>query len=327
MFITPMRRPLILVLLVTFALAFNAGSAATAPSLLAGQRVLILGDSITQDGRYVTFLEYYAHRLAPGTGADLISIGLGSETISGLTEPGHAYPRPNGLDRLDRALSTIKPTVVFACYGMNDGIYHPSSPERLAAFDHGLDVLIARVRAAKARLVLITPPVFDPLPIPQRIAPTDATVYGYQKTFAGYDDVLAELGAAVRKRTAPDITVIDLHSAMRSALAERRRTDPAFSFAPDGVHPGDLGHLLMARVVASGLGLNPPAGTLEAELARIQADPLLPLVRDRRTLRSESWLAHIGYTRGDTFRSQYTQAAERAAARLQTEIERLAAQP
>ena len=320
-----MRRPLILVLIVAFSLALNASSAATNPALLANQRALVLGDSITQDGRYVTFLEYYVHRLAPGARADLISIGLGSETISGLTEPGHVYPRPNGLDRLDRALATIKPTVVFACYGMNDGIYHPSSPERVAAFVQGLDVLITKVRAAGAKLVLITPPIFDPLPIPQRIAPADATVYGYQKTFARYDDVLAELGAAVRTRGAADITIIDLHTAMRAALAERRQTDPAFTFAPDGVHPGDLGHLLMARTVASGLGLQPPEATLEAELARIQADPLFPLVRDRRALRSESWLAHIGYTRGETYRAQSVQAAERVATRLQSEIEQMAA--
>jgi lysophospholipase L1-like esterase len=284
----------------------------------------MLGDSITQDGRYVTFFEYYVHRLAPGTRADLISIGLGSETISGLTEPGHAYPRPNGLDRLDRALGTIKPSVVFACYGMNDGIYHPSSPERLAAFTMGLDVLIAKVRAAGATLVLITPPLFDPLPIPQRIAPADATVYGYQQTFSGYDDVLAQLGAAVRTRSGPDVQVIDLHTVMRAVLAERRRADPAFTFAPDGVHPGDLGHLLMARTIASGLGLSLPEATLEAELARIQADPLFPLVRDRRALRSEGWLAHIGYTRGETYRAQSVQATERIATRLQTEIEQMA---
>jgi hypothetical protein len=80
----------------------------------------------------------------------------------------------------------------------------------------------------------------------------------------------------------------------------------------------------MARTVASGLGLQPPEATLEAELARIQADPLFSLVRDRRALRSESWLAHIGYTRGETYRAQSVQAAERVAARFQTEIEQMA---
>lgn len=61
---------------------------------------------------------------------------------------------------------------------------------------------------------------------------------------------------------------------MRAAFAERRRADPAFTFASDGVHPGDLGHRRMARIVAGGLSLHRPADTLETELTRIQADPL-----------------------------------------------------
>src|ERR1700712_2866829 len=71
-------------------------------SMLTGQRVLILGDSITQDGRYVTFLEYFLHQIAPREKSDLISIGLSSETLSGLSEKGHPFPRPWVLERLDR---------------------------------------------------------------------------------------------------------------------------------------------------------------------------------------------------------------------------------
>lgn len=306
-----------------FASLVPTAPAATVETL-AKQRVLILGDSITQDGRYVTFLAYYLHRLAPGNGADLIAIGLGSETVSGLTEPGQASPRPNALHRLDRALETTKPKVVFACYGMNDGIYHPRSADRDAAYAAGIDQLIAKVRAIGAKLILLSPPIFDPLPIPQRLAGPNDTVFGYQKTYAGYNEVLAGFASFLRSREAADVSVIDLNGPMLAAVAERRTADPKFTFSPDGVHPGDLGHLLMARIVATGLGLTPPAGTLESELARIQADPLYPLVRDQRALRSESWLAFVGYTRGDTYRSQYTQAAERVVARLESEIQSVA---
>src|SRR3954465_6729297 len=156
-----MRRLFLAVLLVLQLTVRLAGDVRPA---LAHQRVLVLGDSITQDGRYVSFLEYYLQRLAPGTQCDLISIGLSSETVSGLTEPDAPEPRPCALERLNRALNAVKPQVVFACYGMNDGIYAPSSPERLAAFTNGLHQLIAKVRATGAQLVLITPPVFDPLP-------------------------------------------------------------------------------------------------------------------------------------------------------------------
>lgn len=288
--------------------------AADAPSLT-GQRVLVLGDSITQDGRYVSFLEYYLH--AAGQSCDLISIGLGSETVSGLSEPGHPYPRPHVLERLDRALKAVKPTVVFACYGMNDGIYHPPSPERLAAFNAGLRELITKVRAAGASLVLVTPPVFDPQPLIAKIVPATAEKFGYGSPYAGYDDVLAEFARAESALHEPGVTVIDVHTPMAQALAAGRERDPAFGFARDGVHPGDAGHLLMARGIAGGLGLAVTATDPNAELARIQADPVFALIRDRRALRAEAWLPYVGYTRGPTFKSESIKAAEAVVVRLQ----------
>lgn len=313
---------LLLFIVVAFAVS-TAGLHATTAKDLDGRRVLLLGDSITQNGQYVTFLEYYLHRLAPGGSYDLVSIGLSSETVSGLSEPGLRHPRPNALDRLDAALKAVKPAVVFACYGMNDGIYHPPSAERLAAYEAGLDRLISTVRAAGAEVVIVTPPIFDPLPIPQRLAGSETTVFGYQATYPQYNDVLAGFAGAGLARRAPGVAVIDLHAGMRAGLAERRKADPRFTFCPDGVHPDELGHLLMGRLVAGGLGLAVPAGTLEAELARIHADPLFPLVRDRRALRSEAWLPYVGYTHSAVFKSPSVRAAEAVAARLQKEIEAL----
>ncbi len=303
----------------------SAGLRASDAGALAGKRTLVLGDSITQNGLYVTFLEYYLHRLAPSAGYDLVSIGLSSETVAGLSEPGLRFPRPNALDRLDAALAAVKPHIVFACYGMNDGIYHPPSAERLAAYEAGLDRLIEKVREAGASFVIITPPIFDPLPIPQRLATAETTVFGYQSTYPNYNDVLQSFAAAGLRRRAADVTVIDLHAGMRAALAERRKVDPAFTFCPDGVHPSELGHLLMGRIVARGLGLNPPDAPLEAELSRIYADPLFPLVRDRRAMRSEAWLSFVGYTHSTTIKSASVRAAEVVAARLQAEIEAVAA--
>ena len=296
---------------------------ATTPPSLTGQRVLVLGDSITQDGRYVSFLEYYFREAAPSIHCDLISIGLGSETVSGLSEPDHPYPRPCVLERLDRALKAVKPQVVFACYGMNDGIYHPSSPERLAAFNAGLRVLVDHVRATGAQLVLITPPIFDPLPIVAKTVPATAAKFGYGSPYAGYDDVLAEFGRAETSFNEPGVTVIDLHTPMAAALIAQRDHNPTFSFTRDGVHPGDLGHLLMARIIASGLGLTPPAEPLETELAHISADPVFSLVRERRELRTEAWLPFVGYMRGEKFKSGSIGATEKVVARLQNQIETL----
>ncbi len=292
---------------------------ADAPAV-AGQRVLFLGDSITQDGRYVSYLEYYLH--AAGKSCDLVSIGLSSETVSGLTEASSPYPRPCILERVDRALKAVKPTVVFACYGMNDGIYHPSSPERLAAFTDGLRQLIAHVRNAGATLILLTPPVFDPLPLAGKTVPATAPDFGYGKAFyVGYDDVLAEFARAEVALRAEGVTVIDLHSAMSAALGAGRAKDPGFFFAKDGVHPGDLGHLVMARIIGRGLGLDIPITILDVELAQFAADPVFALVRERRELRSEAWLPFVGYTLGTPFKSSSIKAAEKSVARLQQLID------
>lgn len=294
--------------------------------LLANQRILVLGDSITQDGRYVSFLEYYLQRLAPGAQCDLISIGLSSETVSGLTEPDAKFARPCALERLDRALAAVKPKVVLACYGMNDGIYAPPSPERLAAFEQGMRHLIAKVRATGAQVVLIAPPVFDPVPLAGRTVPATAPRFGYGNLFyEHYDDVLAEFARMEGTLQGPGVRAIDLHTPMAAALAERRVDDAKFTFSKDGVHPGDAGHLLMARIIGRGLGLPIPEAALDAELARIQADPIWALVVDRRELRSEAWLPYVGYTPRDTpVKSGSTKAAERVAKRLQDLIETLA---
>lgn len=299
--------------------AAHASPDAGRPSIvLTGRRVLILGDSITQDGRYVTFIDYYLRRLAPGEKSDLISIGLSSETVSGLSEKTHPFPRPCVLERLDRALIAVKPQVVLACYGMNDGIYHPPSAERLAAFTQGIHELIARVHASGAQLILFTPTVFDPMPIHDRTVPADAGEFSYNKPFVGYDAVLAEYARAELALSEPGTTVIDLHGPLTTALLAQRSRNPSFSFSPDGIHPNDSAHLLIARIILETLGYSLKGQVADA--VSIEKDPLFPLIRDRRALRSEAWLPFVGYIRGETFKSASVTAAEQVATRLQDQI-------
>ena len=67
---------------------------------LAGKRVLTLGDSISQDGRYLSYVEYYLQKQHPALDFDIVNAGLASETTSGLSEEGHPGPRPCVHDRL-----------------------------------------------------------------------------------------------------------------------------------------------------------------------------------------------------------------------------------
>ena len=147
-----------------FVVAFTIGCASRSHSALtakdlAEKRIMFLGDSITQAGQYISLIEYYLERQNPQANYDMINLGLASETTSGLSEDGHAggaFPRPCVHDRLGRALEKVRPQIIFACYGMNDGIYLGPDPMRMAAFQQGITKLVEAGREAGAQVVLIT---------------------------------------------------------------------------------------------------------------------------------------------------------------------------
>ncbi len=111
-------------LVVCLLAALSFGAQAGEPFLLRdGQRIVFLGDSITNAGGYVQYVEAYLLARFPDQKFELINLGLPSETVTGLSEPEHPFPRPDAHERLERALLKTKPDVVVICYGMNDGIY------------------------------------------------------------------------------------------------------------------------------------------------------------------------------------------------------------
>ncbi|HEX3435797.1 MAG TPA: SGNH/GDSL hydrolase family protein [Pseudacidobacterium sp.] len=294
-----------------------------AQTTLANKRVLWLGDSITQAGDYVTFVEYYLEKHYPRDHFDIVSIGLASETASCLSEKSHPFPRPCVHERLQRALALVKPQIVVACYGMNDGIYHPQSPERMQAFEQGIDKLIAAVHAAGAQMILLTPPPFDRLPLKQ-LASKDAPDFGFRTPYEGYDSVLTDYARWEMTLPPGEATVIDLHSPIDAYLAERRKNEPEFTFAnKDGIHPNALGHLLMAETVLKGLGSPIISRDLDAELARVQADPLYALIKEQREARSAGWLKFVGYTRGETVKASSVDDVEEANRQVQSKIDAL----
>ncbi len=128
--------------------AIASGLFPTAAAEAEPARVAFLGDSITYAGPWVVRVES-ALRATPGfADAEIVNFGLASETVSGLSENGHAggaFPRPCLDERLGRVLEEFKPSHVVACYGMNDGIYQPEDKARFDAFRKGAEKLKSAV--------------------------------------------------------------------------------------------------------------------------------------------------------------------------------------
>lgn len=253
---------------------------------LAGKRVLTLGDSITQDGRYLSFVEYYLQKQNPALDFDVVNAGLASETTSGLSEEGHPGPRPCVHERLDRALADVKPKLVIACYGMNDGIYLPLSDDRLKAFQDGITKLVEKCQAAGAEVILITPPAYD----------VDCHG-GVAAMKFDYNTVLDAYAAWELKSPPKGVKVIDLHTPMCAAVKPNREAKRPLHNQGDGVHPAELGHFVMAAAILKGLGQPLPDGDLSTQMATAQADPLYKLIRQRQSARASGWLNYIGFTR------------------------------
>ena len=284
-------------------------------------RIVFLGDSITYAGQYVDDFEAYLAVNYPDRGFEVINAGLPSETVSGLSEPGHAggkFPRPNLHERLDRVLAKTKPNLVFACYGMNDGIYQPFSEERFNRFRLGIIRLRTKVAAAGAEMIHLTPPSFDPIPIKGKTAPRGAK--GFEKPFELYNETLTRYAEWLLAQRARGWRVIDVHGPMDQALAERRATNPEFRFAADGVHPDASGHWIIARSILEGLGQPADNFTRDGRYAE-----LLALIHERGRILTDAWLKEIGHRRPGMKQGLPLPTAEKQAAELTAKIREAAA--
>ena len=281
------------VMLIASFFADRAHSQVAAPPNV--KRVVFLGDSITHAGGYIDALETALLIQYPERHLELLNLGLPSETTSGLSEPGHAggqFPRPDVHERLERVLEQTKPDLVVACYGMNDGIYYPLGEERFDKFKSGIERLHQAVESRGAKIIHLTPALFDALPIKTKVLP--AGLEAYPQPYEGYDDVLDAYSKWLLSRRADGWQVIDVHDAMKQALLAKRKESPNFTFAGDGVHPNAEGQVVLAGPLAAAWGLKLDADGLPSHQ---KAKEILSLVREKQKTLKLAWLTATKHVR------------------------------
>lgn len=279
-------------LLLTAITLLGASRADADPHPQDGQRIVFLGDSITHGGTYIVYLETYLLSRFPSKDFNLINLGLSSETTSGRSEPVHPFPRPCIHDRLDRALAESKPNYLVACYGMNDGIYHPPSPQGMTDYQNGVNQLIEKAQNAGAQTILLmTPPIFDPTH-KTTCVPITAPLFGYKTPYQNYNEVLSEYAAWIRDQHTR-FPIAAIHQPMIDLLQTRRQQQPDFVLAKDGVHPGATGHLVMAMGILDAWEASPIVDS-----ATINADSLTtPSVRVNALIRASDGIGFAWRTR------------------------------
>jgi lysophospholipase L1-like esterase len=274
----------LLLILLGCQFAANSQTSYTIPANV--KKILFLGNSITYAGQYITDIEAYLTIRYPQRHFEIINVGLPSETVSGLSEEGHAdgkFPRPDLHERLARVLAQTKPDLVFASYGMNDGIYLPFDDVRFQKFKDGISWLHNEVIKSGAAIIHLTPPLFD-----------ERKGQAYANVLDLYSDWL------ISCRYTKNWNVGDMHFPMKKYLEDKRLIDTTYAYAKDGVHPNEMGHWIMAKSVLLFLGENSIANADNIKTAiasNKNSEQILKLVDQRQVMMKDAWLTSTGHKR------------------------------
>jgi len=219
-------------------------------------RVVFLGDSITEQKLYTTYIEAYALTRHPDWKLSFRNVGWGGDTswLRQRTHPNEpqlfaADPQiqqkivEDSVGRgLARDVLPLNPTFVTVKFGMNDHSYQAFREDIFRAYTTS-QTQIAKVLTGKgARVAFLTPqPIEDNRPDPDK----DVRNQSLRKFSDGLKDLAAKTGTTFVDQFDPYMAIL---------LRERASKTQGTVGGGDSVHPGPIGHTVMAWAVLKGLG-------------------------------------------------------------------------
>ena len=218
--------------------------------LKAGDRVVVYGDSITQQRIYSRYLQQYVQCRYPDLKVKFFNAGWSCDTA------------PGGLGRLERDVLWLKPTVVTVFYGMNDGGYRPVQDSIVARYRTGEEGIIKALQAKGVRVVVFTPGCIDP------DSRKDLGAINYNQNLETLGKTVLDLAKQY------DCPAADVFHPLVSFQTAQKAKQANFTIIPDGVHPNPPGHLVMAQAMLQGLGVAPMPALGAVDLAARQGSDL-----------------------------------------------------
>ncbi len=303
-----------------FLIAFGSSGVLAAPfEFRGGDRVVFLGDSITQHGQYPLYLECFLLEQFPDSQLTFRNAGWGSDRAwlhqrtQGTDLNGDAMLKLTGDEQekiragmvahgLARDVLSLKPTVVTIMFGTNDA---HDGDLALALHLRSLEQIIAQLRDANCRVILLSAP-------PEELgSPFNAE----------HEKFVAAVRSLSERKKVP---FVDVFHPVLQAVQQAKQTDPGFSYTRDGFHPHPSGHAMIARAIVSGLGFD--AARLNPE------SPLLAKVTEKYREYFRRWReVQIPALLSEKLDSAETRTqlaeADNQIARLEAEIDKLRSAP
>jgi lysophospholipase L1-like esterase len=216
-----------------------------------GDRVVFLGDSITEQRLYTTYIEAYALTRHPQWQLSFRNVGWGGDTAwlrqRFQTDEGRLFAAEETAQQamVDKAVGSglgrdvlpLKPTVVTVDFGMNDHAYQAFREDICRAYLRSQTKIANTLKDQGARVALLTPqPIEEQRPDPDQ----DVRNQSLRKFSDGLKSVAGQTGSTFVDQFEPYMAIM---------LRERASNPNARIGGGDAVHPGPPGHTLMAWAI------------------------------------------------------------------------------
>ena len=234
-----------------------------------GDRVVFLGDSITEQRLYTTYIEAYTLTRHPDWKLSFRNVGWGGDT-AWLRQRAHpdekqlfaaddASQQKMVEDSVGRGLARdvlpLKPTFVTVKFGMNDHSYQPFREDIFKAYTRSQTQIAKVLSAQGTRLAFLTPqPIEEKRPDPDK----DVRNQSLRRFSDGLKEVASHANAGFVDQFDPFMSVL---------LRERGNNPTGFIGGGDAVHPGPIGQTVMAWAVLKGLGASALVSSAEIDAA------------------------------------------------------------
>lgn len=209
-----------------------------------GDRVVMIGDSITEQHQHSNYVEIYTVSRFPKWNLAFRNAGIGGDTSAG------------GNRRTQRDVLAFRPTAVTITFGMNDaGYQQPYDPAKMDAYRTGLQGMADQLKAAHARVAILSSS-------PVEKKEDGSALEGYNQTLEAFASTAHEVAQK------NGFLFADQFHPHLMALQKSRDAKPSNRInGGDAVHPGPPGQLLMTWAILKGLGATSLVSSAEINAA------------------------------------------------------------
>jgi lysophospholipase L1-like esterase len=211
-----------------------------------GDRVVMMGDSITEQYLYSTYVELWTLTRFPSWNITFRNVGIGGDRS------------PGGNSRFTRDAVPLRPTAMTVDFGMNDGGYGGFNEGAFRTYTNGLQGIADQARSNQVRVAWVTPQ-------PVEKNEDGPAIEGYAATLEKFSDGVKTVAEANH-----GLFVDQFHPYLQ-AMEKARASDPKRRImGGDRVHPGPPGQALMAASILQAMNFPPLVSAVEVDAAQMK---------------------------------------------------------